>query len=226
MESTHYYGDSCQPPHTEHPDNHQEEILADLAKHVERHELVKSDTYGVETPEQAAEALFAMLGWSTSLSDHTRRTPERFVAYLREMLTPEDFAFTTFPTESDEMITVGPIPFYTLCAHHAAPFFGNVWLGYVPKDEICGLSKIPRLVRATARGPWVQEDFTSDLAESFTHNMDNQGVAVLVKAEHLCMAMRGVKQPGVTTTTSKMTGVFADHNRTAKAEFMEWTRHG
>jgi GTP cyclohydrolase I len=145
---------------------------------------------------------------------------------LQEMLTADTFKFTTFESKSDEMVTLGPIPFYALCEHHIAPFSGNVWFGYVPQDRIVGLSKIPRMIKATAKGVWVQEHLTGMIVDRFTKYLPNHGVAVVVKAEHLCMAMRGVQQPGVITTTSKMTGVFADHTRTAKAEFMEWIRNG
>jgi GTP cyclohydrolase I len=145
---------------------------------------------------------------------------------MTEMMTPEEFNFTTFPSTSDEMVTMGPIPFYTLCSHHVVPFFGNVWVGYVPNKDIAGLSKIPRLVKYIAKGLHVQEELTGAIAVGLETHLNPKGVAVVLKAEHLCMAMRGVKQPGVITTTAKMTGVFALHDRTAKVEFMEWIRNG
>lgn len=158
--------------------------------------------------------------------DHTKRTAERFYDMLVEMCTPEEFEFTTFESTSDEMVVLGPIPFYTLCAHHIVPFFGNAWVGYVPNTRVAGLSKIPRLVKNMSKGLWVQEELTGAIADGLEGNLDPKGVAVVLKAEHLCMAMRGVKQPGVVTTTSAMHGVFGNHDRTAKAEFMEWMRNG
>lgn len=179
--------------------------------------------YTVWSPEQAIEALFATLG-HPFLTHHTERTPERFASMMREMLTPEDFNFTVFKATSDEMITLGPIPFYTLCAHHIVPFFGSVWVGYVPNKLIAGLSKFPRLIKNTAKGLWVQEDLTSAISAEVEERLSPRGVATVIRAEHLCMAMRGVEQPGVITTTSAMRGVFSDHTRTAKAEFLEWVR--
>jgi GTP cyclohydrolase IA len=160
--------------------------------------------------------------WDSTPEDHRAETPRRFVSMLREMTTrDEEFKFTTFDAEgTDEMVTLGPIPFYTLCAHHVVPFFGNVWIGYVPDRMIAGLSKFPRAVRHLAKGFWVQEMLTREIADYLENKLEPKGVAVVVDAEHMCMAMRGVQQPGVTTRTSAMLGVFSDHERTAKAEFM------
>src|SRR5690606_13248912 len=125
-----------------------------------------------------------------------------------------------FPADSKDMIVLAPIPFYTFCAHHLAPFYGHAMIGYVSDERIAGLSKFARAVRYIAKGFWVQEEMTHALADFIEENLSPLGVAVIVQAEHLCMAMRGVQQPDVITTTSSMRGVFADHNKTAKAEFM------
>jgi GTP cyclohydrolase I len=170
---------------------------------------------------EAATALLRSLGLDTN-EPHTADTPGRFVSMLRELTTRESFKFTTFDATSDEMVTLGPIPFYTLCAHHIIPFYGNAWVGYVPGKKIAGLSKIVRTVKMLAKGFHVQEELTGTIAEYLEQVLDPQGVAIVLKAEHLCMAMRGVQQPGVLTTTAKMTGVFADHTRTAKVEFLQW----
>lgn len=182
--------------------------------------------YKVYTPEEATEVLLHMLGVNVHHESHLAKTPARFVSMLREMLTPETFDFTTFESTSDEMVTLGPIPFYTLCAHHVVPFFGNVWVGYVPDKCIAGLSKIPRLVNELAKSLHVQEELTGLIADRLAEKLAPLGVGVVMKGEHLCMAMRGVKQPGVVTTTAAMRGVFADHSRTAKAEFLGWVHNG
>jgi GTP cyclohydrolase IA len=178
-----------------------------------------------------SEALLATVlerlhGYSEMPKDHTRRTAARFAEMLIGMTTPEEFEFTTFPVADDdpkkEMIVLSPIPFYTLCAHHVVPFYGTAHIGYVPKTKIAGLSKFPRAVRYVAKGLWVQEELTAAIASYLGEHLENPlGVAVVLKAEHLCMAMRGVEQPGVITTTSVMRGVFADHDRLARAEFFE-----
>jgi GTP cyclohydrolase I len=167
------------------------------------------------------------------LPEHMKDTPARFVNMLSEMTAREEFNFTTFKSDSDDMVVLDRIPFYTLCAHHVVPFYGFAYIGYVPSGRIAGLSKFARAVRYCARGFHVQEELTRELADfledklypegSLRIDLEGQptgGLAVVLRAEHMCMAMRGVATPGVMTTTSRMTGVFADHKRTAKAEFM------
>lgn len=184
----------------------------------------KTDFAALDLPsaEDHAERLLSALdAWHEVEENHRTKTPARMVKMLREMTTREDFEFTTFEAKSQDMITLGPIPFYSLCAHHTAPFFGNAYVGYVPEGRIAGLSKFARTVKERAKGFWVQEELTHDIASFLNvHLEDPKGVAVVLRAEHLCMAMRGVQQPGVVTTTSAMLGVFGDHTRTAKAEFM------
>ena len=156
------------------------------------------------------------------LDDEARKnTPRRWVHMMRELTTPTDFKFTTFAAESSDMITLAPIPFYTMCEHHTAPFFGNVFISYVPRESIAGLSKFPRLVNNIVKGFWTQESLTKTIADELDHYLYPLGVGVVVRAEHLCMAMRGVRQANVITTTSAMRGVYSDHNRTAKAEFLQ-----
>lgn len=175
-------------------------------------------------PAQVAAADFLrMLGVDLS-KEHHRETPRRLAEAMKEMTTREHFKFTTFAALSQNMITLGPIPFYTMCAHHTLPFHGNVWIGYVPDERIAGLSKFARAVEFVAKGFHVQEELTTEIHSFLSTVLDPKGMAVVMKAEHMCMAMRGAKVPGVITTTSEMSGVFADHGRTAKAEFMEWIR--
>jgi GTP cyclohydrolase IA len=180
--------------------------------------------YPVRTPEQAAEALLIMLGvyHYGDTDSHMARTPQRFVQSLKELTTPGDkWKFTTFPATSDEMVVVAQIPFYTLCAHHVIPFYGHAHIGYVPDKKIAGLSKFARLVKQASKGLWVQEELTATIATSLETHLQPRGVAVLLEGEHMCMSMRGVQTPGTITTTSAMRGVFGDHSRTAKQEFMQ-----
>lgn len=175
---------------------------------------------------QAKNILSSLEAWNRTPEDHRAETPARFLKMLHQMTTREEFKFTTFPAQSDEMVVLSPIPFYTFCAHHIVPFYGDVHIGYIPEGRIAGLSKFARAVKYMAKGFWVQEELTTDLAQYIEEQLDPQGVAVVVQAEHLCMAMRGVQQPGVITTTSAMRGVFANHDRTAKAEFMDLIKGG
>lgn len=154
-------------------------------------------------------------------SPHGQKTPERFVRMLRELTTPEEYEFTTFPADGyDEMIVEERIPFVSLCNHHIIPFTGYAYVGYIPDEKMAGLSKLARVVKFFAASLQTQEQLTSQIAEALEDELAPKGVAVVLKAEHFCMTIRGVKAPGALTTTSKMTGVFADHSRTAKAEFM------
>jgi GTP cyclohydrolase I len=152
------------------------------------------------------------------------KTPARYVKMMEELTTPEPFEFTIFEAKSDEMVVLSPIPFYTLCAHHVVPFYGTAHVGYVPGKAIAGLSKFGRLVRSMARGLWVQEELTAAIADAIEHELHPKGVALILRGEHMCMSMRGVQMPGVVTSTQTMRGVFADHARTAKMEFLEAIR--
>lgn len=157
-------------------------------------------------------------------SEHGMETPRRFAAMLSAMTDRGgDLKFTTFENMegSQEMIVLDKLPFYTLCNHHVVPFYGHAHIAYVPDKRIAGLSKFARAVKWHAKGLWVQENLTTEIADYLEAELNPLGVAVVLKAEHMCMAMRGVEVAGSQTTTSAMRGVFADHERTAKAEFMQ-----
>lgn len=173
-------------------------------------------------PVSAEAAARVLLEKTTGLKNdvHGGDTPKRFAAMLRELTTPEEFTFTTFPTEDQDLIVMHDIPFVSVCNHHVIPFVGKAWIGYIPNEKIVGLSKLARVVRHYAKALQVQERLTKQVAEYLMEHLDPLGVAVVMEAEHFCMTIRGVQTPGTITTTSKMMGVFADHDRTAKAEFM------
>ena len=117
---------------------------------------------------------------------------------------------TTFDADHDEMIMVRDIAFHSLCEHHLVPFFGRAHVAYIPNEEgrITGLSKLARLTLGYARRPQVQERLTTQIAEGIEEVLAPRGVLVVVEAEHLCMAMRGVRSPGATTVTSAVRGLF------------------
>ena len=147
-------------------------------------------------------------------------TPRRYIKFLKEFLTPDEFNFTTFDAEgTDEMIIQTNIPFYSLCEHHLAPFFGHAHVAYIPNGKIVGLSKLARCVDLYARAFQNQERITTQVAERLMEELDAKGVAVVITAQHLCMAMRGVKKHDTHTTTSKMMGAFKD-NLNARQEFL------
>lgn len=117
----------------------------------------------------------------------------------------------------DEMVFVGSIPFYSMCEHHLAPFFGVAHVAYFPVKRIVGLSKIPRVVDAFARRLSVQERITVEIADCIDKTLKPKGVAVVLKARHMCMESRGVQKAGTVTTTSALRGIMKDG--AARAEF-------
>lgn len=119
----------------------------------------------------------------------------------------------------DEMVVVKDIEIFSLCEHHLLPFYGKAHVAYIPKGKVVGLSKIPRIVDIFAKRLQVQERLTSQIAECFMKALQPSGVAVVIEALHLCMAMRGVQQRNSHTVTSSMLGAFRDCDR-SRAEFL------
>jgi GTP cyclohydrolase I len=128
-----------------------------------------------------------------------------------------------FTVDYNEMVIVKDIDFYSLCEHHLLPFFGRVHIAYIPSGKVIGLSKIPRLVEVFARRLQIQERMTNQIANTIREKIDPLGVAVVIEATHLCMAMRGVEKQNSYAITSAMKGVFQNDART-RMEFLELIR--
>ena len=116
----------------------------------------------------------------------------------------------TFDEGHEEIVLVGDIPFFSMCEHHLAPFFGKAHVAYIPGEDgrICGISKLARLVDGFAKRPQVQERLTGQIADTLVEALHPAGVIVVLEAEHMCMSMRGVKKPGAKTTTRAVRGCF------------------
>jgi GTP cyclohydrolase IA len=163
-------------------------------------------------------------------SESTRDTPRRFLAAMVEATDGYDGdpkLVTAFPTEcrgrsdcSLAQIIEGPIEFSSLCEHHALPFIGYAWLGYVAHERILGISKLTRLVRMVTRRFAVQERLTHSLADAIERLTQAHGVAVYLEAEHLCMRTRGVREHGTRTRTTAYRGVY-EQDPSLRAEFRE-----
>jgi GTP cyclohydrolase I len=162
--------------------------------------------------------------------EHGKDTPLRFLTMLDEMTacrSADDehmlhcIKWKDFAAERPDMIITQGITFTSVCNHHLAPFLGKAYIGYIPNKRMVGLSKFPRVVRHFARQAQVQERLTAEIADYLELRLEPQGLAVILEAEHQCMTIRGVQAPGTTTITSSMRGHFAEHDRTAKAEFLQ-----
>jgi GTP cyclohydrolase IA len=128
-----------------------------------------------------------------------------------------------FTVDYNEMVIVKDIDFYSLCEHHLLPFFGRCHIAYIPNGKVIGLSKIPRLVEVFARRLQIQERMTNQIAETIREKIGPLGVAVVIEATHLCMAMRGVEKQNAFAITSAMLGGFRNDART-RMEFLELIR--
>jgi GTP cyclohydrolase IA len=134
---------------------------------------------------------------------------------------PGEILATTFDEDHDGLVLVKDIPMYSTCEHHLVPFHGVAHIGYIPGEDgkVTGLSKLARLVEVYARRPQVQERMTSQIADALDGVLGPRGVLVIIEAEHLCMAMRGIRKPGSTTVTSAVRGIFRT-NQATRSEAM------
>ncbi len=141
-------------------------------------------------------------------------TPRRVAAFYEEITAGlgqdlESVLTTRFHVDHDELVLVKDITFHSICEHHLLPFHGQAHVAYQPRaGVVTGLSKLARLVDAVAKRPQIQERMTNQIADALDQALEPQGVLVAVKAEHLCMTLRGVKKPGSQTVTIATRGVY------------------
>lgn len=160
-----------------------------------------------------------------------RRTPDRVHRMYHELtagyhVDPDRLINgAVFSVDYSEMVVVKGIEFYSLCEHHLLPFFGTAAVGYLPRDRVIGLSKIPRIVEMYARRLQVQERLTQEVADFLMERIEPLGVGVVIEAQHLCTAMRGVRKGGATMVTSAVLGQFRRSQRT-REEFLSHLERG
>ena len=131
-----------------------------------------------------------------------------------------------FSENTDELILVRDISFASICEHHLVPFIGVAHVGYIPKDGvITGLSKLARVVELASKRLQVQERMTTQIADALMQQLNPRGVVVVLEAEHLCMAIRGIKKPGSKTVTSALRGIVSTDQAT-RAEIMALINKG
>ncbi len=152
-------------------------------------------------------------------------TPERVAEMYAEIFSglkmdPKQELAVGFEEGHREMVILRDIPFYSMCEHHLLPFYGLAHVGYIPnsKGRVVGASKLARVVEIIARRPQIQERLTSQIADTLYEGLEPDGVGVVIRAEHLCMVMRGINKPGSTLATSALRGTFRSKSET-RAEF-------
>ena len=151
------------------------------------------------------------------------RAYEEVFAGLRE--DPKVHLEKSFSENHRELVLVRDIPIYSTCEHHLVPFYGEAHIGYIPGPEgkVTGLSKLARVADMYAKRPQVQERLTAQIADAIVEKLNASAVIVVIECEHLCMAMRGIRKPGATTTTSAVRGGF-QNNAASRAEVLSLIR--
>jgi GTP cyclohydrolase I len=180
--------------------------------------------YNTDAVSKAIRDLLIAIGDNPD-REGLRDTPERVARSYAEVFgglrqTADEVLTTTFDIGHDELVLVKDIELYSTCEHHLLPFYGVAHVGYLPSKSgrITGLSKLARLVDVFARRPQVQERLTSQVADSLMRILEPRGAIVVIEAEHMCMAVRGVRKPGARTVTSAVRGSL--HDPATRAEAM------
>jgi GTP cyclohydrolase I len=150
-------------------------------------------------------------------SGRLKNTPHRVAEMFNEILAgtnkdPDDFLKALTEEKHEELVILKDIPLYSMCEHHLLPFSGVASIAYIPrKGKIIGLNTLAHLVDSLAKRLQIQERLTKQIADYLFKALSPLGVMVVIKAEHLCMIMRGAKKPGAKTITSALRGVFRDN---------------
>ena len=196
--------------------------------------LAKAEPQLRPSREQAEAAARTLIAW---IGDDPKReglldTPQRVVKALEEFFSgykvrPEDVLDRTFGEigSFDDLVVVRDIPFYSYCEHHMFPIVGRAHVAYFPVERVVGLSKIARVIEMYARRLQTQEHLTSQIISAIDENLKPRGVALMLEAEHLCMAMRGVQKCGVSTVTTQFTSIFRD-DPAEQVRFITLVRNG
>lgn len=172
---------------------HYQDILSILGEDTNREGLI-------DTPKRAAKAMqFLTDGYEKNLKDVTNNA--------------------VFEADTDEMVIIQDIEFYSLCEHHVLPFIGRCHIAYIPNGKVLGLSKFARIVDMFSRRLQIQEGLTKQIAEAVLEVTDAKGVGVIMEGKHMCMMMRGVQKQNSSMVTSVMLGSFRNSQAT-REEFL------
>ena len=175
--------------------------------------------------KQAMASIIKAIG-DDPLRESIKDTPQRVAEMYAELFSgldvdPKAELTVDFEEGYEEMVILKDIPFYSMCEHHLLPFYGVAHVGYIPSlgGRVVGVSKLARVVEICARRPQLQERMTQQIADAIFESLQPAGVAVVIRAEHLCMVMRGIKKPGTTVITSSVRGNFRSKVAT-RSEFL------
>ncbi len=189
-------------------------ILKSLEKTGARKILPRSERPTQAEAEKAVETLLRWIGEDVN-REGLLDTPSRVAKAYTEMFSgydedPKEVLGRTFEEVGgyDDMVLVKDITFHSHCEHHMVPIIGKAHVAYLPDGKVLGLSKIARTVEIFARRLQTQENMTAQIAHAIDDALTPRGVAVMIEAEHMCMAMRGIRKQGSTTTTTCFTGQF------------------
>lgn len=182
-----------------------------------------------ESIEKAVKVILTAVGEDPE-RDGLQETPRRVARMYAEMFQglhqdPSRHLKKTFEVECGEIVLIRDIEFTSMCEHHLLPFSGHAHVAYIPTRRVGGLSKFGRVVEEIARRPQVQERMTNQIADMVNNEIESKGVAVVVQAEHSCMAIRGIRKRGSTTITSALRGVFKT-DQASRAEVMSLINTG
>src|ERR1044071_2291527 len=207
--------------------DHEEDIAEDFTASMDLYKRRLSDEQMNRFAGYAAE-IFTAFGMDIN-TPSTEETPARFIKALYEATNGYDGdpkLLKVFHTECRggpdcrlSQVIEGPIQFYALCEHHALPFYGHAYVGYIAHEHIIGISKLTRLIRLFAQRFAVQERIGRQIADGLETMLQPHGVAVYLEAHHLCTQMRGVREVSPLTRTTFWRGEF-DHNAALRAEFL------
>ncbi|ODT18172.1 MAG: GTP cyclohydrolase I FolE [Hyphomicrobium sp. SCN 65-11] len=199
-----------------------------------RLELTGETTPGRPTRAEAEEAVRTLLAWAGDDPDREglRDTPKRVAAAFEEYFAgydadPVEALSRTFEDVGgyDDMVMLRDIRVQSHCEHHIAPFVGVAHIAYLPSNRVVGLSKLARVVEIFASRLQTQEKLTAEIVGAIESVLKPRGVAILIEAEHQCMSMRGVRQHGVATVTTRFSGVF-DTDASYRDRFLQMVHAG
>ncbi len=183
----------------------------------------RKDGVDIERIEKAVREILRAIGEDPE-REGIKGTPNRVARMYAELFSglkddPRRHIQSAYAENYDEIVLLKDIPFYSMCEHHLLPFMGQAHVGYVPRGNVLGVSKLARIVANFARRPQVQERLTTEIAEFLMKEINARGVAVVIEATHTCMTIRGVKKPGSVMVTSAMLGLFRSDAR-SRSEVM------